>query len=37
VSLTALGAVASELVADSIGRAVRAATSIPEWRAVRDL
>jgi L-aminopeptidase/D-esterase-like protein len=37
VSLTALGAVASELVADSIGRAVRAATGIPGWKAVRDL
>ena len=37
VSLTALGAVASELVADSIGRAVRAATSIPGWKAVGDL
>jgi L-aminopeptidase/D-esterase-like protein len=37
VSLTALGAVASEVVADAIGRAVRAATSIPEWQAVRDL
>jgi L-aminopeptidase/D-esterase-like protein len=32
VSLTALGAVASELVADSIGRAVRAATGIPDGR-----
>jgi L-aminopeptidase/D-esterase-like protein len=37
VSLTALGAVASEVVADAIGRAVRAATSIPGWRAVKDL
>lgn len=37
VSLTALGAVASELVADSIGRAVRAATGIPGWKAVREL
>lgn len=37
VSLTALGAVASEVVADAIGRAVRAATSIPGWKAVSDL
>jgi len=37
VSLTALGAVASEVVADAIGRAVRAAATIPEWVAVRDL
>jgi len=37
VSLTALGAVASEVVADAIGRAVRAATTIPEWTALRDL
>jgi len=37
VSLTALGAVASEVVADAIGRAVRAATTIPGWVAVRDL
>jgi L-aminopeptidase/D-esterase-like protein len=37
VSLTALGAVASELVADAIGRAVRSATSIAGWKAVRDL
>ena len=37
VSLTALGAVASEVVADAIGRAVRAATTIPGWIAVRDL
>ena len=37
VSLTALGAVASEVVADAIGRAVRAATSVPGWKAIRDL
>jgi L-aminopeptidase/D-esterase-like protein len=37
VSLTALGAIAAEVVADAIGRAVRAATTIPEWTAVRDL
>ena len=37
VSLTALGAIASEVVADAIGRAVRAATTIPGWTAVRDL
>jgi L-aminopeptidase/D-esterase-like protein len=37
VSLTALGAIAAEVVADAIGRAVRAATTIPGWTAVRDL
>jgi L-aminopeptidase/D-esterase-like protein len=37
VSLTALGAIASEVVADAIGRAVRAATTIPGWTAIRDL
>jgi L-aminopeptidase/D-esterase-like protein len=37
VSLTAIGAVASEVVADAIGRAIRAATSIPGWKAARDL
>jgi L-aminopeptidase/D-esterase-like protein len=37
VSLTALGAIASEVVADAIARAVRAATSVPGWMAVRDL
>ncbi len=37
VSLTALGAVASEVVADAIGRAVRRATTIPGWTAVKDL
>jgi L-aminopeptidase/D-esterase-like protein len=37
VSLTALGAVASEVVADTIVRAVKTATSIPGWLAVGDL
>jgi L-aminopeptidase/D-esterase-like protein len=37
VSLTALGAIAAEVVADAIVRAVRAATSVPGWPAVRDL
>jgi L-aminopeptidase/D-esterase-like protein len=36
-SLTALGAVAAEVVADAIVRAVRTATSVPGWIAVRDL
>ena len=37
VSLTPLGAVAAELVADAIPRAVRAATSAAGWTALRDL
>src|SRR5206468_2232214 len=37
VSLTALGAIAAEVVADAIVRAVRTATSVPGWTAVRDL
>ncbi len=37
VSLTAIGAIASEVVADAIGRAVRMATSVPGWTAIRDL
>jgi L-aminopeptidase/D-esterase-like protein len=37
VSLTALGAIGAELAADAIGRAVRAATSVPGWVAIRDL
>jgi L-aminopeptidase/D-esterase-like protein len=37
VSLTALGAVAAEVVADAILRAVRSATSVAGWTAVRDL
>ena len=36
-SLTALGAIGAEVVADAIARAVRTATSIPNWPAVRDL
>jgi L-aminopeptidase/D-esterase-like protein len=36
-SLTALGAVAAEVVADAIVRAVRTATSVPGWIAIRDL
>ncbi len=37
VSLTALGAIASELVSDAIVRAARMATSVPGWTAARDL
>ena len=37
VSLTSLGAIAAELLADAIVRAVRTATSVPGWTAVRDL
>jgi L-aminopeptidase/D-esterase-like protein len=37
VSLTALGAIAAEVVADAIVRAVRTATGVRGWRAVRDL
>jgi L-aminopeptidase/D-esterase-like protein len=36
-SMTALGAVAAEVVADAIVRAVRTATSVPGWIAVKDL
>jgi L-aminopeptidase/D-esterase-like protein len=36
-SLTALGAIAAEVLADAIVRAVRTATSIPGWTAIRDL
>jgi L-aminopeptidase/D-esterase-like protein len=36
-SLTALGAIAAELVGDAIVRAVRLATGVPGWSAVRDL
>ena len=36
-SLTALGAIAAEVLADAIGRGVRAATGLPTWPAVRDL
>ena len=37
VSLTALGAIAAEVVADAIGRAVRTATGVPGWAAVSEL
>jgi L-aminopeptidase/D-esterase-like protein len=37
LSLTALGAIAAELVADTIVRAARVATGLPGWPAVRDL
>jgi L-aminopeptidase/D-esterase-like protein len=37
VSLTALGAIAAEVVADAIVRAVKMATGVPGWAAVRDL
>ena len=37
VSLTALGAIAAEVVADAIVRAAKTATSVPGWMAVRDL
>jgi len=37
VSLTSLGAMAAEVVADAIVRAVRVASSVPGWPAVRDL
>ena len=37
VSLTALGAIAAEVVADAILRAARMATSVAGWTAVRDL
>ena len=37
VPLTTVGAIAADLVADAIVRAVRAATSLGEWTAVRDL
>jgi L-aminopeptidase/D-esterase-like protein len=37
VSLTALGAIAAELLADAIVRAVKTATGLPGWPAVRDL
>ena len=37
VSLTALGAIAAEVLADAIVRAVRTATGVPGWKAVRDL
>jgi L-aminopeptidase/D-esterase-like protein len=37
VSLTALGAIAAEVVADAIGRAVRTASGVPGWTAVSEL
>jgi len=37
VSLTAFGAIAAEVVADAIVRAVMTATSVAGWTAVRDL
>jgi len=37
VSLTPLGAIAAEVLSEAIVRAVRAATSVPGWTAVRDL
>jgi len=37
LSLTALGAIAAEVVSDAIVRAVRTATGVPGWTAVRDL
>jgi L-aminopeptidase/D-esterase-like protein len=37
VSLTALGAIAAEVVSDAIVRAVMTATGVPGWAAVRDL
>jgi L-aminopeptidase/D-esterase-like protein len=36
-SLTALGAIGAEVVADAIVRAVRTAASVPGWTAARDL
>jgi len=37
LSLTAIGAIAAEVVADAIVRAVRGATGVAGWSAVRDL
>jgi L-aminopeptidase/D-esterase-like protein len=37
VSLTALGAIAAEVLADAVVRAVKTATGLPGWPAVRDL
>jgi L-aminopeptidase/D-esterase-like protein len=37
LSLTAVGAIAADLVADTIVRAARVATGLPGWPAVRDL
>jgi L-aminopeptidase/D-esterase-like protein len=37
VALTALGALAADVIAEAIVRGVRAATGVPGWPAVRDL
>jgi L-aminopeptidase/D-esterase-like protein len=37
VSLTAIGAIAAEVLAEAILRAVRTATGVPGWAAVREL
>jgi L-aminopeptidase/D-esterase-like protein len=37
VPLTAIGALAADVVAEAIVRGVRAAASVPDWPAVRDL
>jgi L-aminopeptidase/D-esterase-like protein len=37
VSLTALGSLAADVIADAIVRGVRAATGVAGWPAVRDL
>lgn len=37
VKLTALGAIAAEVVTNAIVRAVRMATGVPGWPAVREL
>jgi len=37
ISLTTLGAIAAEVLADAIVRAVKTATGVPGWIAVRDL
>lgn len=37
VSLTAIGAIAAELVADTVVSAARLATGLPDWPAARDL
>jgi hypothetical protein len=37
VPLTVLGAVASDVLATAIQRAVAQATGVPGWKAVRDL
>jgi L-aminopeptidase/D-esterase-like protein len=37
VSLTAIGAIAAEVLADAVVRAVTTATGVPGWTAVRDL